>query len=618
MIAIKHELRHTRPFKCRYTNCSKNHEGFPTQNDCDRHMQSVHKAPVKNGVIKGYRCPSNVCKSKDKLWTRLDNYRNHLKRMHKQDNILEFVRRCEKECLVEKPAVNGELDHGQPGGNQSLEPSNLDSREPRNYVSMETLDARNHWRPSTVAEPRIIPNGYRPGPQVRSPPLEMYRDRPATSPGHPPVMDNEPRGSPTNRSRLGSSDSETKPELDVTIVELSGKILKTVTNAISEQVGEQQAISTGSGSTFRQNHSDSKESQVIVIEHPPPSGQHRNQPYEDRPSPQACVEDLGSGLVRSLMANFKTNSGEEVSKKMQFQIQEILRSGLSNHLYRSHGPSNGVGNRSSGPIPAKKEFQCPHCTKTLPRECDMRKHVKRHTRPYGCTFRGCRKIFGSKNDWKRHENSQHFQLEMWRCRQNGLHGKDCAKIFYRRESFQNHLEKAHQLSNEQKIKQEITHQRIGRNRQSRFWCGFCREIIDLTKRGLEAWDERFTHIGDHFNKEKKNISEWVPEDSNCPIGDIITPAGDVEIPGGDSPIREQHPHEDVVVITAPNVSNAPNGSFKGDGIHHKDHHGKRDAVWFCCQCAAGPQSEKLFDYCPSCARARCEGCTIEISPTERK
>jgi hypothetical protein len=46
----------------------------------------------------------------------------------------------------------------------------------------------------------------------------------------------------------------------------------------------------------------------------------------------------------------------------------------------------------------------------------FRKHMKRHQKPYACTrVPGCDKRFGSKSDWKRHENDQHIQLQFWRC-----------------------------------------------------------------------------------------------------------------------------------------------------------------------------------------------------------
>jgi hypothetical protein len=45
------------------------------------------------------------------------------------------------------------------------------------------------------------------------------------------------------------------------------------------------------------------------------------------------------------------------------------------------------------------------------------------------------------------------------------------------------------------VNQQIREQRIGRNCQSPYWCGFCGKIV---KKELEGANERFDHIGGHF------------------------------------------------------------------------------------------------------------------------
>ena len=143
--------------------------------------------------------------------------------------------------------------------------------------------------------------------------------------------------------------------------------------------------------------------------------------------------------------------------------------------------------------------------------------MKRHTRPYGCTFPRCKKRFGSKNDWKRHENSQHFQQETYRCRYPDAAGQDCCQVFYCGDGFVTHLKHQHACTEEQ-AKEERNERHIGRNGQGRFWCGFCKNVLKLDQRGIEAWDERFKHIGDHFNKENCDIKDWVCLESNKPKG----------------------------------------------------------------------------------------------------
>lgn len=155
--------------------------------------------------------------------------------------------------------------------------------------------------------------------------------------------------------------------------------------------------------------------------------------------------------------------------------------------------------------------------------------MKRHMKPWGCTFVTCHKRFGSKNDWKRHENSQHFHLETWRCdvekeESDGGAAVACAKVCYRRQTFQEHLSQKHQLLSDIDVKTKLETCRMGRNCQARFWCGFCTKLIDLSKKGLDAWNERFDHIDDHFSgkngHQEQDIQDWIPLNSNEQQGDV--------------------------------------------------------------------------------------------------
>ena len=172
--------------------------------------------------------------------------------------------------------------------------------------------------------------------------------------------------------------------------------------------------------------------------------------------------------------------------------------------------------------PKAKRVSCSTCSKTMDRQCDLKKHEKRHSRPWGCTNTMCNKSFGSKNDWKRHENSQHYQLETWRCHEESSESKinQCAKIFFRRDPFQAHLRKDHGIHDDEYIREQCRQRRIGRNWQNGFWCGFCKQIVKLNTKGLEAWDERFNHIDDQHFKQGRNIDEWYPMDKDLPKGKL--------------------------------------------------------------------------------------------------
>lgn len=177
--------------------------------------------------------------------------------------------------------------------------------------------------------------------------------------------------------------------------------------------------------------------------------------------------------------------------------------------------------------------------------------MKRHIRPYACTFPDCDMRFGSKGDWKRHENSRHFHLETWRCslphNSSTLNNpflaastptteiQACAKVYYGHLSFLEHLKKSHadfsKTADETEIRKKVDECLIERNWQTRFWCGFCTKLVDLKKTSLEAWTERFDHIEDHFMGRhgflQQSIGDWIPLDSGGMKREIESPRSSV-------------------------------------------------------------------------------------------
>jgi hypothetical protein len=140
-----------------------------------------------------------------------------------------------------------------------------------------------------------------------------------------------------------------------------------------------------------------------------------------------------------------------------------------------------------------------------------RKHRKRHEKPYGCTFAGCYGRFGSKADWKRHESMQHCHTQCFRCSLSRDNHLECAKVFLHEKDFVEHLKNDHRAE-PRKIERQVATGYIGANdAELRFtyWCGFCKEIKTVEKKGLDAKNERFDHIDLHFRKSE-NIKRWVP------------------------------------------------------------------------------------------------------------
>lgn len=87
----KHKLRHERPFRCEVPNCKRAKSGgFTTINDLDRHKKSVHRIGL---TTKSYQCASENCRNKEKIWPRLDNFKQHVERMHKDEDELDLIKR---------------------------------------------------------------------------------------------------------------------------------------------------------------------------------------------------------------------------------------------------------------------------------------------------------------------------------------------------------------------------------------------------------------------------------------------------------------------------------------------------------------------------------------------
>lgn len=155
----------------------------------------------------------------------------------------------------------------------------------------------------------------------------------------------------------------------------------------------------------------------------------------------------------------------------------------------------------------KPNTACSTCEKTFSRPCELRKHNKRHEKPYGCTWYQCNRTFGSKNDWKRHETNQHGQIETWHC------PHDCRKVFNSRESFNIHLQKHHKITDSALLERNLEESRQGSHCTNSFWCGFCNKLQTTTPSdSVNVSNQRFDHIDDHFmgrhGWKKLRIEEW--------------------------------------------------------------------------------------------------------------
>ncbi|KAL8736082.1 MAG: hypothetical protein Q9181_002568 [Wetmoreana brouardii] len=449
----KHMLRHQKPFKCDVSGCTKV-DGFSTNNDLDRHRKSVHKIMPNNSTDRSFRCAARNCPKKDKIWPRLDNFRQHCVRIHHDMDCDELVKKSE-------------LDPGF-----SMQASNL-------------YNSSNHdvGDTSPGLDPSGIPDYL--NPSVMFDPPQTQNVRPI-SPNPPDVSSNVSHYAPYLQMK-----SNMNQFLQVPGPNASRKRSLSFPEKISAE------------------EPNAKLRKVL-------GGLPRRKLKEGKPLTSAKrAEEVSDELALEIAEWIESSKGsrEDIQAAIKHRVLLALNvDPLRKGVGRGATPEVDLGPRK------RRKITCDQCSVTTARQCDMRKHKKRHTRPYGCTFPSCHKRLGSKNDWKRHENTQHYQIETWRCHEYSKESKigQCANVFYRREQFQGHLREKHHIQDEQEIREQCQRNRIGRNGQNRFWCGFCRQLIELKAKGLDAWEERFNHIDNLHYKQGRTIYEWVHMDKDVP------------------------------------------------------------------------------------------------------
>jgi hypothetical protein len=229
---------------------------------------------------------------------------------------------------------------------------------------------------------------------------------------------------------------------------------------------------------------------------------------------EAVLRILAGANVPEEDPERRRGQAERTNKVFLSKSEAIKAAQAISNLIKQSPGSAYLQPRKTNPGFTTNPKVCDLCGYAVARACDLKKHMKRHEKPYGCTYPKCHKRFGAKSDWKRHENSQHFQLEAYRCRVTLFSGKVCGEHFLRVEHFKQHLYTQHKMADEHEQIEESKRRKIGKNCQQQFWCGFHGDIIVLREKRNAAWDERFDHIAHHFEKDKKSIEEWVCAEEN--------------------------------------------------------------------------------------------------------
>jgi len=656
----KHEARHSKPFKCHFLDCPKS-DGFATKNDLDRHNKSVHK--IVTGDESVYRCDIGSCRDKPKDWPRPDNFRQHLKRRHGLEKIdlARFTFRIPGTSIpdvVPAEAATSEspiaassmsasqtswegMDHGHVApaslingharvaqmGNM-MPYSGLSSMDERGMTSLGTDRSQYPGRnPAESAHLRVmVPSPsvlsmQRPSPQIAS--SDTGTDQPTYV--APNVLNQACAQArrfdligtevqqPTEAARREADDTLDDPQQDV-----------------RSEADEVESSSV-----------DDMDLDVSAQDSASEDGMHDSDSEEDQPSDNSA--DVQSNLLRNAGAQYlkldevhikaspsQEQSGVETPRPIDLDdetqasavIKSLMRKGKLEEMLKKLGytaPDDAetkdqkLAAVTSTPSDSGHINKCNECNKFFQRRCELKKHLKRHAKPYACTFVNCVKKFGSKNDWKRHENSQHFQLEIWRCAEKAVNRPDqteCGKVFHRRESLKAHFERDHDIHDLAALDGKLSDCRMGRNFESRFWCGFCQKTIEPTGNGRPAHSERFNHIDDHFNGRdgmtKVDIKNWKHVDTDA-----------LEAPAN-SPGKARRPKGPPTARAGKSGKSNKRG-YGGDGEdgasrakRFKDGNGKA-WFWTCCSCgnywSVGTTLRCVLD---RCEHEFCDGCKVEM------
>ncbi|MCJ1479269.1 hypothetical protein MMC13_007954 [Lambiella insularis] len=492
----KHQQRHGKPFVCQETDCTRV-KGFGTKNDLDRHKKSVHHIIPENSVDRSFKCAGNNCSKREKIWPRLDNFKSHCVRMHAEENLDELIKQSEVEPsrALDSAATGPRFSFGSkasesegPEDSRHMDCSSVHGSEASiEHKVQESLSHPSsvHWKQSFPARASHAQEIMHAGDSIDENEDEAHR------------LVYEQYGG-DNRRRF-NTDSTMKLNNESCCRTSQACVQPKATSSPALHNAHTNPSQQGShlGAQHWHGFSGTRSASTSL----PPA----------RAKAQEISKAIASDVTKCLHNN--QTSAEEIELIIQTRVMSLLSDGTTKKR-----KTEDVDN-DENIQPSSKRISCRSCPKTMGRPCDLKKHEKRHSRPWGCTHARCTKMFGSKNDWKRHENSQHHELETWRCNEPNSQSKinQCAKIYYRPDEFQDHLRNDHRKGDEEYLHEQCKMCRIGRNRQTRFWCGFCIQVVKLESRGVEAWDERFNHIDDHF-KNEQNIMDWIPVDRDIPKG----------------------------------------------------------------------------------------------------
>lgn len=144
---------------------------------------------------------------------------------------------------------------------------------------------------------------------------------------------------------------------------------------------------------------------------------------------------------------------------------------------------------------------CETCIKHKHSPSNLKKHLRRLTKPYWCPDENCSDFFGSKNDVMRHYNSKHENLEKFVCKfvERRMNGRVCGQDFNHVVSLENHLAHSHAILAANAKIMAKNMKKIDENFPGKFWCGCCACWYGLAGTAVGRRVAMFTHLEDHLD-----------------------------------------------------------------------------------------------------------------------
>ncbi|KAF4991208.1 hypothetical protein FGRMN_7970 [Fusarium graminum] len=457
----KHELKHSLPWHCNVSGCARD-KGFTSKNDLDRHKRTVHGDRTVSG--RTFVCNIGVCAKKSKCWPRADNFRSHLHRIHSKtysanDDLSEYIYR---------PAPSQDLE-GIGGSAMAY------------LQAQEQSSSSDH--PSAILSVRS-PYGDRRASQTQPGTNSLSRGSASVS------FDRDASGLATVREGnenfiqpgiLNGPGPLPPPRWSISVVSEEDASGDDITASESEQQPD-------AAPEAMDGLQQSGDSDIVMASFDKDTSSQQ----PDVRMADTDETEKNPRAIPSRVNSSETSPGANPASTYKL-LDKIPKELIASYL-KKHSADSGDDSSKSDLTSTRSQahpHKCPDCGKSFPRLCEL-----------------------NKNDWKRHESSQHYQLETWKCDYTKSDSNEiCGKVCSRRESFRNHLAKEHLISDSHEQEEKVDSCRKGRHCDASFWCGFCLKIIDIKEKD-NTWAKRYDHIDDHFSGRqgpKRHISQWVHE-----------------------------------------------------------------------------------------------------------